>query len=148
MWVDKQPCGFLQWVGTSCPQPLSGMPPRWEGESLGAELGLKWAAALRKPWVWCVDQSGSPAPPSPLLPSLSGMLRRLSVTVLWTHFVFTLQVTSMFSTQIDFRFYLWIYSEWRFLSDKIVWFGESKIHAQAPFGDILGFYLANTSLLW
>lgn len=129
MWVDKQPCGFLQGVGTSCPQPLSGMPPRWEGQSLGAELRLKWAAALRKPREWSAGQSGSPAPLSPLLPSLSGMPRRLAVTFLWTHFVFTLQVTSTFSARIDFRFYLRIHSGWRFLSDKIVSLGESKIHA-------------------
>ena len=38
--MDKQPCGFLRGAGTSRPQPLSGIPPRWEGEHLGAELGL------------------------------------------------------------------------------------------------------------
>lgn len=45
MWVDKQPCGFLQGVGISCPEPLSGTSSKWEGERLLGELPLKWEAA-------------------------------------------------------------------------------------------------------
>ena len=148
-------CGWTSSPVVSCGgqgPPVHGLWVEYHPGGKGSVWELNWgwrgAAAAQRKQVWRADQGGSPAPRSPLLPSLSGMLRGLAAALLWTHFEFTLQVTSTFSKWIDFRLYLRIYSGWRFLSDKIVWFGESEIHAQAPFGDVPGFCLANPSLLW